>query len=131
MLPCVVSVLSADTHAEVVDLFASMSAALTEDPPNTAEFMKAFDHKAADYDELKRNVTALLSEAFVTSSIDFLKDEGDNTKRSVELDWYLELRSKEAAGPFRQRRLVIRCELIKQGKHWRISSMAPISLFNP
>ena len=49
---------------------------------------------------------ALLLDSWVSSSIDFLKDDGDTTKRTVELDWYMELRSRQPSGPFRQRRQV-------------------------
>ncbi|MBV8820438.1 MAG: hypothetical protein JO022_18915 [Acidobacteriaceae bacterium] len=115
----------------MLDLFGSMSAALTEDPPNPEGFMKPIDRSFAGYDELKRNVKAMMLAAWVSSSIDFLKDEGDATKRTVELDWYMELRSKQEGGPFRQRRQVIRCELVKEGKRWRIRSLAPLSLFQP
>lgn len=123
--------LRADTHAEVVDLFASMTAALTEDPPNPPGFMRTVDRKAPEYDELNREVKGLVLSWRVASSVEFLKDEGDNAKRSVDLDWYFELRSLEDGGPTVQRRQIIHCGLTKQGKHWRIVSIKPVEFFKP
>ena len=133
-LPCLVlglGVALGDTHADVVDLFASMTAALTEDPPNAAGFMKAFDRKLPEYDELNRDIKGLLLDSGVASSVDWVKDEGDEAKRSVDLDWFLELRSLQPGGPTRTRREIVHCELVKQGKHWRITSISPISIFKP
>lgn len=120
-----------DTHSEVVDLFASMTAALTEDPPNAAGFMKPFDRKMANYDQLNRNIKALLLDSEVESAVDFVRDEGDAGKRAVDLDWYMVLRSRQSGGPTRNRREIVHCELVKEGKHWRITAIAPISVFLP
>ena len=119
----------ADTHAQAVDLFASMTAALSED--NVPEFMKACDREMPGYGQLRRGVAALLLESEIASSVEFLKDEGDDSRRSVDLDWYLELRSRQPAGPTRQRRQILHCELVKQGKRWRIVALKPLSFFEP
>src|ERR1700730_17426151 len=103
--------LHADTHDDIVDLFASMAAALSE--INVPQFMDAFDKDMPDYDKLKSGVTALVNQAEVSSSVEPLKDEGDDTRRTVELDWYLEIRSLLPAGPIVRRREIIHCELRK------------------
>ena len=129
MLAVMVSLAArADTHADVVDLFAQMAAALSDD--NAAQFMKTFDRNMAGYGEMETQITALLANSEVASSVERLKDEGDDRKRDVELDWYLELRSRVRGGPFVQRRVVIRCQVEKQGKHWKITSMKPIGFFD-
>ncbi len=117
----------ADTHAEVVDLFAQMAAALSDD--NAAQFMKLFDRNMANHGQLETQITALLANAEVASSVELMKDEGDERKREVEVDWYLELRSRLRAGPLVQRRSVIQCQLEKQGKHWRVRSLQPVEFF--
>ncbi len=126
-----IGVAFADTHTDVVDLFASMTAALTEDPPNAAGFMKAFDRKLPEYEELHRDIKALLLDSGVASSVDWVQESGDDEKRTVDLDWFLELRSLQPGGPTRTRREIVHCELVKQGRHWRIVSISPISIFRP
>jgi len=125
ILGCVA--LIADTHDDVVDLFASMAAALSE--INVPQFMDAFDKDMPDYEKLKNAVTALVNQAEVSSSVEPVKDEGDDTKRTVELDWYLEIRSLLPDGPVVHRREVILCELRKEKKRWKIVSIKPLEFF--
>ena len=125
MLAC--AALIADTHDDVVDLFASMAAALSE--INVPQFMDAFDKEMPAYEKLKSAVTALVNQAEVSSSVEPLKDEGDDTKRTVELDWYLEIRSLLPDGPVVHRREVIQCELRKEKKRWKVVSIKPLDFF--
>lgn len=127
VLACVA--LLADTHDDVVDVFASMAAALTE--INVSQFMDAFDKSASDYNKLKDQVTALVKQAEISSSVEPLKDEGDDSKRLVEVDWVLEIRSLVPDGPLVRRREIIRCELRKDKKRWKIVSLKPIEFFAP
>ena len=120
--------LAADTHDDVIDLFTSMAAALSE--INIPQFMDAFDIDMPDYGNLKTGVTAMVRQADVTSSIEPLSDEGDDTKRTVDLDWYLEIKSVLPDGPVVRRREVVHCELRKEKKHWKIVALKPIEFFN-
>lgn len=130
ILACVfLSCLPAGTHEEVVDLFASMAAALAE--INVAQFMDAFDKDMTGYDKLKTEVTGLVRQADLSSSVEPLKDEGNDSKRTVELDWILEIRSLVPDGPLVRRRQIIRCELRKDKKRWKIVSLTPIEFFAP
>jgi hypothetical protein len=122
---------AADVHQDIVDLFASMTAALTADPPNAAGFMAPFDRTMESYDQLKGYLQGLVRDWDVASSIDFLKDEGDGAKRSVDLDWYMNLTNKLPDGPAQQRRDIIHCVLLKEGKKWRIVSISPMAFFHP
>src|SRR5580704_3098380 len=113
--------LHADTHDDDIDLFASMAAALSE--INVPQFMDAFDKDMPDYGNLKTGVTALVRQADVTSSVEPLSDEGDHAKRTVELDWYLEVLLPD--GHLVRRREVVHCELRKEKKHWKIVALKP------
>jgi len=119
--------LLADTHDDVIDLFASMAAALSE--INVPQFMDAFDKDMPDYGTIKTGVTAIVRQADVTSSVEPLSDEGDETKRTVDLDWYLEIKSVLPDGPVVRRREVVHCELRKEKKHWKIVALKPIEFF--
>ena len=127
ILACVA--LRADAHDDIVDLFASMAAALSE--INVAQFMDAFDKSTSDYEKLKNAVTALVAQGEISSSVEPLKDEGGESTRSVEVDWVLDIRSLTPDGPLVRRREVIRCELRKDKKRWKIVSIKPIEFFAP
>jgi len=117
--------LHADTHDDVIDLFTSMAAALSE--INVPQFMDAVDKDMPDYDKLKIGVTALVRQADVSSSVEPLSDEGDDTKRTVDLDWYLEVLLPD--NQLVRRREVVHCELRKEKKHWKIVALKPIEFF--
>jgi hypothetical protein len=129
-LACVfAAALAADAHDEVIELFTSMAAALTA--VDVPQFMGAFDKNMPEYGRLMTNVTALVNQADVASSITPLKEDGDGQKRSIDLDWLLEVRSLEQDGPLVRRREVIHCELEKGKKHWKIVSLKPLEFFEP
>lgn len=119
----------ADTHADVVDLFASMASALSDD--NAPGFMKSVDRNTPDYESLQSRVAALVQTSEIANSVELLKDEGSGTKRNVDLDWYLELRSRTPGGPLVHKREVIHCVIEKQGRRWRVTSLQPGAFFEP
>ena len=121
--------LRADDAQDVWDLFTQMASALSEG--NEVQFLTAFDRSMAGYQTLETNVSALLRQAEVQSSIEVLSDAGNGVSRSVELDWFLQIvEQQEAAGSTRRRERV-RCKLAKQGKKWRITALEPLALFAP
>ena len=119
----------ADTHADVVDLLASMTAALSDN--NAPGFLAPLDKAMPGYDRLHEAIPALLAQGDIVSSVQPLRDDGDETKRSLELDWYLEIRNPDESAGVIRRREVIRCRVEKRGGHWRITSLEPLSLFEP
>jgi hypothetical protein len=121
--------LHADAQTEVTALIASLTAALTE--MNVPEFMAAFDKSMPDYERLKADIDALVNQAEISSSIEPIKNEGDERKRVADLDWYLEVRSLAQDGPIVRRRQLIHCELRKENKRWKIVSINPIEFFAP
>jgi hypothetical protein len=129
----------ADAHDDVIDVVTSMAGALTEvsgtgdavKGGNVPKFMAAFSKDMPNYETLKNNVTALVNNAEVSSSILPLNEDGDDQARMIDLDWLLELRSLEQDGPLVRRREVVHCELRKEKKHWKIVALKPIEFFAP
>ncbi len=129
----------ADAHDDVMEVVTSMAGALTEvsgiGPSvvrgNVSRFMSAFSKEMPDYATLESNVTALVRQAEVSSSIQTVSEDGDDQARTIDLDWVLEVRSLEQDGPIVRRREVIHCELRKEKKHWKIVALKPIDFFAP
>ncbi len=120
--------LLADAHDEIVDHFAAMAAALADN--NAAGFMAGIDKTMPGYDNLKTQINAMVDLATVASDIDPRNDTGDNQQRSVDLDWFLVMRSKLPDGPIVRRRELVHCELRKEGKHWKVVAMTPLKFFD-
>jgi hypothetical protein len=130
VLACVAAAsLHGGTHEDVIELVKSMAAALTA--VNVPEFMDAFDKNMTDYEAIRTNVAALVNQADVASSIEPVSDAGDDTKWSVDLDWYIQVSSLLQDGQTVQRRQMVHCELRKEKKKWKIVSLKPIEFFAP
>jgi hypothetical protein len=139
VLVCVAAAFaSADAHGDVMEVITSMAGSLTEVTDtrsgvlrgNVEKFMDAFSKDLPDYETLKSNVTALVNEGEISSSIDPIA-EGDDQARTIDLDWAMEVRSLEQDGPIVQRREVVHCELRREKKHWKIVALKPIDFFAP
>ncbi len=119
----------ADAHDDVIEAVTLMAGALTE--VNVPQFMGTFSKDMPEYATLETNVTALVKQAEVSSSIVPLTEEGDDQTRKIDLDWALQVRSLEQDGPIVQRREVIHCELHKEKKRWKIVALKPLDFFAP
>ncbi|MCU1275976.1 MAG: hypothetical protein JWO48_3407 [Bryobacterales bacterium] len=121
--------LLADVRQDILDLFTAMASALSEG--NGLAFLEHIDHAMPDYEKLEQNVLALVAQNEVLSSIDVLKQEGNNEEQTVELDWFLQIRSREETGPLERRRQIVKCRLRRTKKKWKVVSLEPISFFAP
>jgi hypothetical protein len=121
--------LFADTRQEIIDLFTTMASALSEG--NGLAFLDHVDHAMPDYGKLEKYVLALAAQNEVMSSIDVLKDEGDAHTHTAELDWFLQIRSREQSGPLERRRQIVKCRLERPKKKWKVMTIEPVSLFAP
>lgn len=128
-LPLLATPLFADAQEQVYDFFAALASALAEGNP--IAFLKAFDSSMAGYQELQSNITALTNQCEVQSSIDVLVNDGDDSRRSVEVDWFLQIRSKQDTGQLVRRRERIKVGLQRVKKKWRAVSLEPVSFFAP
>jgi hypothetical protein len=136
-LLCIAAVFAcAEAHDDVMEVFTKMAAALTQTNAdgqaisgNVAEFMSAVAKDMPDYDTLKNNVTALVNNAEISSSIEPLTEDAQGDTYKIDLDWFLEIRSLERDGPIMRRREVVHCELRKEKKHWKIVALKPVSFF--
>jgi hypothetical protein len=129
-LVCIaVAFASADAHDDVIEVVTSMAGALTE--VNVTKFMEAFSKDMPDYGTIETNVTALVKQADVSSSIQPLMEDGDDQARKIDLDWTLEVRSLEQDGGIVRRRELVHCDLRKEKKRWKIVALKPLEFFEP
>ena len=59
----------------------------------------------------------------IGSTVDVITDEGDEQKRTLELDWLLKIDNDEP------RRQIVKCQVEKQGKKWKITALEPVEFF--
>lgn len=108
--------------APVMEVFRGMAEALAN--RDAQAFFDQLDPRMPDYEILRgeiRELVAVTKE--IGSTIDVISDEGDDQKRTLELDWLLKIDTDDP------RRQVIKCLAEKQGKKWKITKLEPVAFF--
>ena len=119
---------SADSEKDAADVVTALAAALSGD--NIAAFMKPIDPAMPGYAKLRSQLETLIGRAEVSSSISILDNMGDDARRTLSLDWYIEIRSREIGDKTEPRRRTVRAVLAKSGKGWRVTELDPAGLFD-
>lgn len=121
---------AADPPRDVVEFFEDVARALAEAhtnnprlPISAAVFLDKFDSTMPGYAQLRENVEDLVSRSPVGSAVEFVTDEGDENKRTLDVDWTLEIEDRQP------RRQVLKCTIEHRGKTWKITSLAPVDFF--
>jgi hypothetical protein len=119
----------AEPPADVIQFFANTAGALADN--NSQVFLAAFDRNMPDYAKLHDEIEGLLAAYEVGSTIEIVNDNGDDRKRTLELDWVLSITGVTAGVTtgVTQRREIVKCRIEKQGKQWKIASLGPIEFF--
>jgi hypothetical protein len=118
-----------DPAQEVWDLLAAMAAALGE--ANVNAFLRDFDRGMPGYETLRAGIAGLVARCEVESAIDPVENSGDDSRRTVEVDWQMHLIDREAAQHITVRRATVKCGFAKEGTKWKVVSFAPADFFTP
>ncbi len=112
----------AETPKDVIDFLRSAAEALADQDANG--FLDHFDRNMPGFSTL-RDEAAVLANADVESTIEFVNDEGDDKRRELQLDWVLRVNGG------RPRHELVECRMEKQGKKWKITKLQPVEFFAP
>lgn len=117
-----------DPETSAREAVASFAAGLAQD--NAEQALAAVSKKMAGYGEFADTVRALVRQNQVTSSVSPQSNTGDAAKRELQLDWYVEIKSKNADLALVRRRETVRCTVERTGKNkWQITALEPLRLF--
>jgi hypothetical protein len=118
----------AASSRDVLELLQTAADALTNE--DAGVFLDHFDHNMPQYSALRANVEGLLAAYQVESTVEIVSDEGDNEKRSLQLDWVLITEEKAVVrGAAATRRLILNCRIERRGKQWKITLLDPLDFF--
>lgn len=105
-----------------MEVFRNVSEALAN--RDAEAFLDQFDRKMPQYEKLRDEIQELFGlTQEIGSTIDVITDEGDDSKRMLQLDWLLKIDVQE---PKRQ---IVKCQVEKQGKKWKITALEPVEFF--
>jgi hypothetical protein len=75
------------------------------------------------YAEFSGQIEAMVGAGEVSTTIDFVNQQGDDKKRTLDLDWSLQFEGE------RPKRAVVKCTIERRGKKWKITSIGPMEFF--
>jgi len=96
---------------------------------DAAGFLSAFDPSMPDNETVRSGVMGLAAQGEVQSSVDLIANEGTDSSRTLEVDWTLQVVDEDTGIRRGGREERVKCRLELQGKHWRITSVAPADFF--
>lgn len=90
-----------------------------------------FDRSMPGYSRLRRESDALLELARAESTIQVVKNEGDDRARNLELDWRMEIVQELDVASTTRRQATVKCRLEQRDRAWRIVRFEPAGFFAP
>ena len=114
-----------DPPQDVIDFFRSAATALADAhrDRDAGAFLDHFDKSMPGYAELSDRIREMTGDGEVNMAVDFVNQKGDDKKRTLELDWLLQCEGQHP------KRAVLQCTMEKNGKKWKITSLAPLDFF--
>jgi hypothetical protein len=101
-----------------MEVFRAVTEALANQ--DTDAFLDQFDPKMPQYEKLRDEIRELFGVAQeIGSTIDVITLDGNK----LELDWLLKIDNNAA------RRQIVKCQVEKQGKRWKITALEPVEFF--
>jgi hypothetical protein len=109
-------------------LFAFATALANEDAQPQ---MEQFDRSMPGYEDLRAAIAALWTRYQIEPSLDLKSNEGDDTHRTLQIDWTLTLKNPQDPVDSARREQSILAGVEKRGKAWRIVSLSHTDFFTP
>jgi len=101
-----------------MEVFRAVAEALANQDADT--FLDQFDSQMPEYAKLRDEIQELFAGAQeIGSTIDVITLDANK----LELDWLLKI---DNAAPRRQ---IVKCQVAKQGKKWKITALEPVEFF--
>jgi hypothetical protein len=98
---------------------------------NLANLLARFDRAMPGYAQLEANLTALTSIWLAEPALQLMSNEGDDDRRSLEIDWIMTLTNPLDGGRSVRKEETVKCVVEKHGKRWLIAALAPLEFLAP
>ena len=122
LLAASIMLIAQERPAPQMEVFRDIAEALANRDADA--FLDQFDRQMPGYEKLRDEIRELLAVTQeIGTTVDVISDEGDEQKRSLELDWVLKFDTEDP------RRQVVKCRAEKQGKKWKITGLEPVEFF--
>jgi hypothetical protein len=122
LIAAALTLVAQERPAPQMEMFREIAEALANRDADA--FLDQFDRQMPGYEILRDEIRELLAVTQeIGTTVDVISDEGDEQKRSLELDWVLKIDTEDP------RRQIVKCQIQKQGKKWKITKLEPVEFF--
>lgn len=108
---------------------AKLATALSDSDADTA--LDYFDSNMKDYPALEQKLEALTAQDDISCAIDIVTDVETNGVHKLDLDWFMQLTAQADESKLERRRVRVDVEMRQIKGVWKITSINPISIFDP
>ncbi len=108
---------------------AKLASALSENDSDDA--LEYFDSHMQSYGQIEQKLEALTAQAEISCAIDVVTDVEANGVHKLDLDWFMQLKSQIDDSQLERRRERVQVEMKKFKNAWKITSLSPITIFDP
>jgi hypothetical protein len=115
------TLLFAAPPAAIVDMLRSATEALAN--RDAKAFLDRFDRNTPGYANIAQQVSALVAVDGAASTIEILRDKGDQRERHLEIDWVMRV------GPSRRKHGTVTMTVTEQNGKWKITRFVPADFF--
>jgi hypothetical protein len=114
---------------EAWDAVFAFASSLNDDsaPPSLTQF----DPAMPGFEAFRNTIKTLWTQFQIEPSLDLINSEGDDTHRTLSIEWTMDLRNQQDPTDATQRDQTVTIRVEKQGKNWRIVALDPQTLFAP
>ena len=122
LLAAALTLVAQERPAPQMEVFRDIAEALANRDADA--FLDQFDRQMPGYEKLRDEIRELLAVTQeIGTTVDVISDEGEEQKRSLEVDWVLKFDTEDP------RRQIVKCRAEKQGKKWKITALEPVEFF--
>jgi hypothetical protein len=108
---------------------AELASALSRNDAVSAS--EVFDKSMNGYATIESALEALTAQSDILCAIDIVSDKDDGDTQSLDVDWYMELKSQTPSGPVERRRERVALRMNRVRGKWRITSFSPLRILAP
>jgi ketosteroid isomerase-like protein len=90
-----------------------------------------FDSRMKQYGEIDNDIDALVTQNDLLCAIDIVSDRQTGDVHTLDVDWYLDLKSRADGGPSQQRRERVQVTMRQIDGKWKISNLDSLKILSP
>lgn len=128
---CAILLASSALAAEETTLQALAKLAEGLSQNDSGQALSVFDSHTKEYGAIEANIGALTAQSEIVCAIDIVTEKEEGPVRILDVDWYMQLKTRSDGGPTERRRERVSLRMTMVRGHWKITSFSPLKILDP